>query len=131
MAITREKAEQELLTTTGKIRRDDEESQAMIATLRIPVATTIPTPSTRIEREEDSIGPLSFGAPPSKFLDSIPHLTNATKNLLRYSLAPNTRRGYNTAIHSGKFSALHEEIPHGQLPVIASLNRSIPEHLNP
>lgn len=45
-------------------------------------------------------GPLSFDAPPSGFLESIPHLT---KTLLWYGLAPETRRGYNTAIRSYEF----------------------------
>ena len=48
-------------------------------------------------------GPLEFDTPPPEFLHSIPHLTHTTKTLLLYGLAPDTRRGYNTAIRSYKF----------------------------
>ena len=47
--------------------------------------------------------PLLFDAPPSEFLNSIPYLTNAAKTLLWYGLAPDTRRGYGTAIRSYEF----------------------------
>ena len=49
------------------------------------------------------VGPLKFDTFPSEFLHSIPYLTHTTKTLLWYGLAPNTRRGYNTAIHSYEF----------------------------
>ncbi len=48
-------------------------------------------------------GPLEFDAPPVQFLNSIPHLSTAAKTLLWYGLAPDTRRGYNTAIRSYEF----------------------------
>ena len=48
-------------------------------------------------------GLLEFDAPPPEFLHSIPHLTNTAKTLLWYGLAPDTRRGYNTAIRSYEF----------------------------
>ena len=47
--IAREKADQGLQAITAKIRRDDEESQARIAALRIPAATATPANSTRTE----------------------------------------------------------------------------------
>ena len=48
-------------------------------------------------------GPLEFDAPPTQFLNSIPHLSTAAKTLLWYGLVPDTRRGYNTAIRSYEF----------------------------
>lgn len=48
-------------------------------------------------------GALDFDAPPSRFLESIPHLTNTSKTLLCYGLAPETRKGYNTAIRAYEF----------------------------
>ena len=58
-AIAREKADLELQAITAKIRRDDKESQARIAALRIPAATTTPAALNQTKREEDSIGGIS------------------------------------------------------------------------
>ena len=48
-------------------------------------------------------GPLEFDALPAQFLNSIPHLSTPAKTLLWYGLAPDTRRGYNTAIRSYEY----------------------------
>ena len=55
-------------------------------------------------------GPLEFVAPPAQFLNSVPHLSTTAKTLLWYDLAPDTRRGYNTAIRSYEFFCTSREI---------------------
>ena len=55
-------------------------------------------------------GPLQFNAPPAQFLNFVPHLSTAAKTLLWYALAPNTRRGYNTAIRLYEFFCISRGI---------------------
>lgn len=55
--------------------------------------------------------PFSFNTPPSKFLESIPYLTNAAKTLLWYGLASDTQRSYNTVIRSYEFFCTSQRQP--------------------
>ena len=48
-------------------------------------------------------GPLEFDTPPAQILNSISQLSVPAKTLFFYGLAPDTRRGYNTAIRLHKF----------------------------